>query len=116
MLLYSRFIHLSFKKNGQNRQNKRYQNVEIHDDDEHPLTKDLSSSRMKQLNLNDTNGLDGHNQTNGEILDMEDSEQIGIKKIEITNKADSRQSMNKKMKQRKGPDEAYNPKLSKLNL
>lgn len=71
---------------------------------------------MKLLNLNDTNGLDGHNQTNGDILEMEDSEQIGIKKIEITNKIDSRQSMNKKIKQRKGPDEAYNSKISKLKF
>jgi len=56
--------------------------------------------------------------TNGEVIDIDqDTEQTGIRKIEIINKADSRLSVNLKLKQnRKSNDEAHEQKISKFDI
>lgn len=97
-----------------NKQRKRFSRMDTEDEgdqNENNFYKDQPSSR---LNINNK-VIEEHpnSHTNGE--DAEETEQTGIKKIEITPKGDSRLSSNKKSRQRKEND-AYNSKISKFDV
>lgn len=98
-------------------QRKRFPRMDTNDEDQDDQI--VTSSTINQNSQNKIREeYEANLNTNGEVIDIDqDIEQTGIRKIEIINKADSRLSVNLKLKQnRKSNDEAQEQKISKFDI